>query len=70
MHATKYVTHATDGSLDQPSTQATRRASNEAEAASVEQAKRREETRKYVERVNRYLARDETPQPKPSLTTN
>ena len=63
MHTSKYVTNTPRQTLDQPSTPSPQHALSAADAAAAELseladlAKRREATRKYVERVNRYLAR-------------
>ena len=61
MHTSKYVTNAPTKSLDQPTSQHLPNASVVADAASIELTQRREETRKYVERVNRYFARADMP---------
>ena len=60
MHISKYVTNTPRQTLDQPSSPSPQHAVSAAGAAAAELAElaeRREATRKYVERVNRYLAR-------------
>lgn len=61
MNTANYVTNEPTQSLDHPSASAERHTSSAADAAAIEQAERREATRKYVERVDRYLARADAP---------
>ncbi len=60
MHISKYVTNTPRQTLDQPASPSPQHAVSAADAAAAklaDLAKHREATRKYVERVNRYLAR-------------
>lgn len=73
MHASKYVTNVPRQSLDQPSSLSPQHALSAADAAVAELAalaQRREATRKYVERVNRYLARADVSRTTLSPTSN
>jgi hypothetical protein len=70
MQNTKYVTESLAAALDRPPGEHAHRASAADDGLSAIQAHQREETRKYVERVNRYLARDDGPRPAFGDTTN
>ena len=76
MHPSKYVTNVPRQSLDQPSSPSPQHALSAADVAAAELceladlAKRREATRKYVERVNRYLARADVSRTTFSPTSN
>ena len=76
MHISKYVTNTPRQTLDQPSSPSPQHAVSAADAAAAQLAeladlaKRREATRKYVERVNRYLARADVSRTTFSPTSN
>ena len=73
MHISKYVTNTPRQTLDQPSSPSPQHAVSAAGAAAAELAElaeRREATRKYVERVNRYLARADASRTTFSPTSN
>ena len=76
MHTSKYVTNTLRQTLDQPSTPSPQQALSASDAAAAELseladlAKRLEATRKYVERVNRYLARADVSRTTFSPTSN
>ena len=70
MQPTKHIPDTLDASVDRASGEEPQRASASGLGDGAAQATHREATRKYVERVNRYLARADGPRPLFDVTTH
>lgn len=70
MQPTKHITDSPDATDDRASGEEPQRAAASGLGDGAAQATHREATRKYVERVNRYLARADGPRPTFDATTN